>query len=87
MTSVRIATALAVVLAAPSLIFDHVTASAVFSEEYMHSGEGRHLQTCSSSDDALDPTAVRIKISLSTLPRLAPLAGTSGPIRYHKIQE
>ena len=66
MTSVRIATALAMVLAAPSLIFDHVTASAVFSdEEYMHSGEGRHLQTCSSSDDALDPTAVRITISLS----------------------
>ena len=91
MTSVRIATALAVVLAAPSLIFDHVTASAVFSEEYMHSGEGRHLQTCSSSDDALDPTAVRITISLSPFLGwhlwLARLAGTSGPIRYHKIQE
>ena len=65
MTSVRIATALAVVLAAPSLIFDHVTASAVFSEEYIHNVEGRHLQTCSISDDALDPTPVRITISLS----------------------
>ena len=65
MASVRIATALAVVLAAPSLIFDDVTASAVFPEEYKHNGEGRHLQTCSRSDDALDPTGVRITISLS----------------------
>ena len=65
MASARIATALAVVLAAPSLIFDDVTASAIFPEEYKYNGEGRHLQTCSSSDDALDPTAVRITISLS----------------------
>ncbi|CAN0441852.1 unnamed protein product [Ascophyllum nodosum] len=56
MASVRIATALAVVLAAPNLIFDEVTASDVFSEAYKYTGEGRHLQTCTNSDDALDPT-------------------------------
>ncbi|CAM9663934.1 unnamed protein product [Ascophyllum nodosum] len=57
MTSVRIATALAVVLAALSFVLDDVTASGTFPEEYKHNGEGRHFQTCSNSDDALDPTA------------------------------
>ena len=61
MASVRIATALAVVLAAPNLIFDEVTASDGFSEAYKYTGEGRHLQTCTNSDDALDPTPVRTK--------------------------
>ena len=65
MTSVRIATALAVVLAALSFVLDDVTASGTFPEEYKHNGEGRHFQTCSNSDDALDPTAVRITTSLS----------------------
>ena len=61
MASVRIATALAVVLAAPNLIFDEVTASDVFSEAHKYTGEGRQLQTCTNSDDALDPTPVRAK--------------------------
>ena len=70
MASVRIATALAVVLAAPSLIFDEVRASDVLSEAYKYTGEGRHLQTCTRSDDALDPTPVRTKtlVSLFVLP-------------------
>ena len=76
MNSVFIATFLAVVLAAPSLTLDNVTASVVFSEEYKHNGEGRHLQTCSDSDDVLDPTLVRTTFipPFFGLPlRLAPL--------------
>ena len=61
MASVRIATALAVVLAAPNLIFDEVTASDGFSEAYKYTVERRHLQTCTRSDDALDPTPVKTK--------------------------
>ena len=65
MASVRIATALAVVLAAPNLIFDEVTASDGFSEAYKYTGERRHLQTCTRSDDALDPTPVRTETFVS----------------------
>ena len=66
MASVRIATALAVVLAAaPNLIFDEVTASDGFSEAYKYTGERRHLQTCTNSDDALDPTPVRTETFVS----------------------
>ena len=80
MASVPIATALAVVLAAPNFILDEVTASDVFSEAYKYTGERRHLQTCTRSDDALDPTPVKTKTFVSTyvLPFsplwLAPLA-------------
>ena len=67
MASVRIATALAVVLAAPNLIFDEVTASDGFSEAYKYTVERRHLQTCTRSDDALDPTPVKTKLSFYPL--------------------
>ena len=59
MAGVRIATTLAVVLTAPRFVFYKIAAGAVFSEEYAHIADRRHLATCSNSDDALDPTNVR----------------------------